>query len=438
MDKIFKNKKIVIMGLGLHGGGASVAEFFYKQGANILITDLKTEKQLEESLKKLKKIKAEYILGEHREEDFKKADLVIKNPDVPNNSPYLTIARKNNIPIETDITLFLNLSKALLIGVTGTKGKSTTATLIYHLLKSKYKRIFLAGNIGVSPLKIISQVRKGDVVVLELSSFGLEDIKKSPHIAVATNIMPDHLNRYKTIEEYTDAKKNIFRFQNNNDFLVLNENDFVVRNFSKEANSKIYFYNGNKIPKNININNFKLFGKHNLSNLAAAIVVAKILKISDTSINKSIKSFKGVASRQQFIKSFKGVKYFNDTTATMPDAVIAAIDSFTNKFEGSELFLICGGQDKGLNFLELIEAIKKNSVNLIFLPGTASELIKNSLKNYNKINSVSSMQEAVLLASKISKKGDIVALSPGAASFNLFKNEFDRGEQFIKAVKNLK
>lgn len=437
MNKLFKNKKVVVMGLGLHGGGVGVAKFFLKQGAEVLVTDLKTKEQLKDSIKKLRGLKIKYVLGGHREQDFKEADLILKNPDVPDSSPYLQIARNNNIPVETDVGLFLKLSKAFVIGVTGTKGKSTTASLICHLLKPKYERIFLAGNIGVSPLELILKVKKGDKVVLELSSFELENLKQSPEVAVITNILEDHLNRYANMAEYIKAKKIIFKYQNKKNILILNNDDSVARGFAKEALSKVYFFSGKDVPGKI-AGGFKLFGKHNLSNLSAAILVAKLLKVPAKSIEKSVKTFKGVPSRQEFIREFNGVKYFNDTTATMPEAVIIAISSFYGKFPDSKIILICGGQNKGLNFSELVSAIKEKNIELVMLPGTASDKIKDGLSGYGKIYQVSSMQEAVEKAKKLSRKGDIVALSPGAASFNLFKNEFDRGEQFVKAVKKFK
>lgn len=435
MSKLFKGKKVVVMGLGLHGGGVSAAKFFYKQGADVLVTDLKTEEQLKESIKKLEKIKIKYALGGHREEDFKTADLIIKNPDVPSSSPYLEIARENNISIETDVSLFFKLTKAFVIGVTGTKGKSTTVSLIYHILKSKFRKVFLAGNIGVSPLEIIYKIKKGDRVVLELSSFELEDLKQSPNISVITNILPDHLNRYGDMSKYADSKKSIFKFQNKKDILILNEEDPIVREFSREAVSKIYFYSSKTISKSIKIKDFKLLGSHNLSNLAAAISVAKLLKIPTPNINKAIKSFEGVSSREEFVKEINGVKYFNDTTATMPDAVVAAIDAFSEKFKDGKLIFICGGQNKEMNFTEMAKKIKEKVEYLILLPGTASDKLEKYLSGYNKIYKVSSMENAVLRAKEISRRGDVVVLSPGAASFNLFKNEFDRGNQFVKLVK---
>ncbi len=422
------------MGLGLHGGGVGVAKFFCKQGADVLVTDLKTEQQLEESIKKLKNLKIKYSLGGHKESDFLQTDLIIKNPDVPNSSPYLETARKNNVPVETDVSLFFKLSKAFIIGVTGTKGKSTTASLIYHLLKPKYKKVFLAGNIGVSPLELLLKIKKGDKVVLELSSFELEGLVQSPNIAVITNIMPDHLNRYATMSEYIEAKKIIFKYQKSSDILVLNKKDPLAEDFAKQARSKVYYFDADSVKSD----NFKLFGEHNKANLAAAIEVAKLLKVSDLNIQKAIKSFKGVPSRQEFVREVRGVKYFNDTTATMPEAAITAVRVFLENFPDSRLILICGGMNKGLKYNELAEIIRERIDELIMLPGTASDKIKEGIRNYTKMHEVFSMQEAVKQAYKLSKKGDVVVLSPAATSFNLFKNEFDRGEQFVEAVKKLK
>jgi len=436
MDKkIFKSKKVLIMGLGLHGGGVGVAKFFCKQGAEVLVTDLKTDLQLEESLDKLKGLKIKYVLGGHREVDFLWPDLIIKNPDVPSTSPYLEIAQRNHISIETDVDLFLKLSKAFSIGVTGTKGKSTTASLIYHILRQKNRRTFLAGNIGVSPLELLTKVKKGDKVILELSSFELEGLSQSPNIAVITNIMPDHLNRYGTMDEYIRAKTFIFKYQTDKDHLVLNEDDLIVRQFAEKAPSKISYFSKNSFLKNIDLGGFRLAGEHNLYNLAAALKVAEILKIPAKIIEKAIKTFKGVASRQELVGEFNNVKYYNDTTATMPEAVIAAINAF---FEKGNLILICGGVNKGLKYDELAKAIKEKVRETVLLPGTASDRIKENLVGYNNLHPVMSMEDAVAKARDLAGPGDIVVLSPGGASFNLFQNEFDRGRKFVEAFKNLK
>ena len=438
MDKLFKNKKVLIMGLGLHGGGAGVAKFFCKQGADVLVTDLKIKEQLKDSILKLKGLKIKYALGGHKEADFKEADLIIKNPDVSNNSPYLKIAQKNNIPVETDISLFFKLSRAFIIGVTGTKGKSTTASIIYHILKLQNKRTFLAGNIGVSPLELLGKIKKGDRVILEFSSFELENLKQSPDIAVITNILPDHLNRYASMAEYIESKKIIFKYQKKSDILILNSDDLLAKSFAKEAQSRVCFFTAGEKSTEKYISDFKLFGKHNLSNLSSAINVAKELNVPEEIIKKAVKSFKGVSSRQEFVREFKNVKYFNDTTSTMPESAIIAIDSFSEKFPNSKLIFICGGQNKGLNYKKLADAIKEKVGDLIILPGTASDEVKKHLLGYNKMHNASSMQKAVETAKNLAQKGDIVVLSPGATSFNIFKNEFDRGEQYVKAVKKLK
>jgi UDP-N-acetylmuramoylalanine--D-glutamate ligase len=419
-SNMFKNKKITIMGLGLHGGGVGVVKFFYKQGAKLLITDLKTKSQLKESLIKLKNLKIKFILGKHRKQDFINTDLIIKNPDVASDSIYLKIARENNIPIKTDIALFFDLCKAPIIGITGTKGKSTTATLCYLILKNKYPHTFLAGNIGVSPLEILSKVNKSKnaKVILELSSFELEDLRQSPQIALITNLFPDHLNRYKNFKDYIKAKESIFKYQNRNDILILNYNDPESKKIARKALAKIYFFKG--------------------SNIEATLKVAEILKISQKDIKKTLSKFKGIHDRQELSAIKKGVRYINDTTATTPQSVILAINTFKEKFTKSKIILIAGGMDKNLEYKNLAAEIKKNVDNLILLPGSATDKIKNRLGKLKVgyLDSVS-MAEAVKIAENIAQKGDLVLLSPGAASFNLFKNEFHRGEEFKKEVNQL-
>lgn len=462
--KLFKNKKVTIMGLGLHGGGVGVAKFFCRQGAKVLVTDLKIKEQLKESISKLRGFKVNYVLGNHRQEDFIKTNLVIRNPGVPKESYFLKIAKEHNVPIETDITIFFKLCKAPIIGITGTKGKSTVATLIYELIKTKYKNAVLAGNIGISPLEFLRKIKKGPKgypwVVLELSSFELENLKKSPEIAVITSIYPDHLDRYKNLEEYLEAKKIIFKYQKKKNILILNYDNETTRKFSSEAPSQVYFYSREKKLKNsicfiekeniffdkekepvANLNNVKLQGWHNILNVLAAISIAKVLKVDSKKIRRVLFNFKGVANRQDFVREVNGVKYFNDTTATMPEAVIAAIDFFSGKFPESRLILIAGGQNKNLEYKDLAKKILKKIDFLLLLPGTASEKIKELVGGNGKktrITPVASMEEAIKKSSEIAESGDIVLLSPGAASFNLFKNEFDRGDQFVKYVKELK
>lgn len=429
----FKKKKVLIMGLGLHGGGVGVAKFFLKKQADVLITDLKSRKELKDSLTKLKGLPIKYVLGKHRKEDFLASDLVIKNPAVPWNSKYLKIAGEK---VKTDITVFFELCKSEhIIGITGTKGKSTTATLTYLFLKEKYPS-FLAGNIGVSPLEIVDKINKDSRVVLELSSFELEGLEKSPKTALITNILKDHLDRYETMEEYIAAKKNIFKYQKSKDILVLNYDNKITRSFKKEARGKVFFFS-QKAKKDCYLSKDTIYfkgtpvskaGNLNLSNLLAAISLARLSGVSVKKIRKVLSSFKGVPGRQEFIAEKRGVKYYNDTTATMPDAVIEALERFKNPI------LIAGGVDKGLDYSLLSEKIEKKAKHLILLPGTASLILKKKVKNAFL---VSSMKEAVKKAASLAEKGDSVILSPGAASFNLFKNEFDRGDKFKEEVRKI-
>ena len=445
----FKNKKVVIMGLGLQGGGVGAAKFFCSQGADVLVTDLKNKDELKDSLEKIKDLPVTYTLGKHKEEDFLNSDLIIKNPGVGEESPFLKTARKAGIPVETDINIFFELTEALVVGVTGTKGKSTIASFIYKILKTHKKDVFLAGNIGVSPLEIIPKVKKGSWVVLELSSFELEHLEKSPEIAVVCSIYPDHLNRYKNLKEYVKAKKTIYKYQGPKDFLVLNYDDPLVKKMAQDAKSQILFYSKESLPLKkfgcflkdgkiffkkealAKIEDLRIKGDHNISNALAALTVAKILRIPSKKIKKAMSSFKGVKDREQLVLERDGIKYVNDTTATIPEAVCSALERFSNE----NIVLIAGGENKGVRYEKMAEAIEKNAKSLVLLPGSASEELKKHLKKI-KVIPAFSMKEAVKKAKEKAEEGDIVLLSPGAASFNLFDNEFDRGEQFIKSATN--
>lgn len=433
-------RKVTIMGIGLHGGGLLAILFFHQLGYKIIATDLRKAKELKESLKKIKKLKnIQLILGRHRPQDFIKTDLIIKNPAVPNDSPYLKIARQNQVPIETDVGLFFELCPAPIIGITGTKGKSTTAALIAHFLKIKYPPVVLAGNIRTSVLEILPKINKKTKVVLELSSWQLEGLKthrRSPQIAVITNIMPDHLNRYGNFSKYLAAKKLIFKFQKANDYLIINKK---FKRIGQSVKSKIILFNFQQV---VNWPKFRLIGKHNRENLAAAVQVAKLFKIPILKLKKSLKSFKGLEGRMEIVAHKKGVTYINDTTATTPDATIAALKSLDTQppSQNKQIILICGGTDKKLDFKKLSQLLSQKTKTgqikqLIFLPGTATKKIKQQTTEIkNKIIEVKSMKEAVKKAKKVAQKNDIVLLSPACASFGLFRHEFERGQKFCQAI----
>jgi UDP-N-acetylmuramoylalanine--D-glutamate ligase len=456
-----KNKKITVMGLGLNQGGVGTARFLARAGAKVLVTDLKSEKELLPSLKKLRGLPIKYALGRHREEDFKNVDLIIQNPGVPNNSPYLKIAKKHKIPIETDMGIFIHLCPSQnIIGIAGTKGKSTTASLIYDLFKTAGKDVVLAGNIGISVFDSLPYIKPKTIVVLEISSWQLEGLKRhhfAPETAVLTNILQDHLDRYRSFKEYSQAEQLIYKYQNNNNFLVLNRDQKIIK---QKVKSKIFWFSRKRkikqgcfIEKRIVVcrfNNDKkriiktadvsLLGEHNLDNVLAACVVAMIYKLPIKSIKKGIQYFKGINHRLEFIKEIKGVKFYNDSAATTPDACLAALYSFKQP-----IILILGGKDKKMPFENLVKEIAKNKKikRVILLEHSAydaSEKILKIVKKYQtkrQIISVFNMKEAVQKANKESVPGDIILLSPAAASFGMFKNEFDRGKQFIKEVNKI-
>ena len=433
-----------MMGLGILGRGVNVAKFLAECGAELTITDLKTEEQLESSLKILTPYKnIKYVLGRHDLADFRDKDMVIKAAGVPLDSPYIAEARKNNIPIEMDASLFakltaLSTSNVDIIGITGTRGKSTVTHLIYSIIKNSGRRVYLGGNVkGLATLPLLKKVKPSDVVVMELDSWqlqGFADAKISPNIAVFTTFLPDHQNYYKNdMDRYFSDKANIYRWQKDEDCLIAGVKTAKLIK-EKEENiikSRMIIADRKNIPKDWKI---KLLGEHNLANIALAAETARKLGIKESVIKKSVEKFKGLPGRLEFIKEVKGIKFYNDTTATTPEAVVAALDSL--KESKGKIILIGGGADKNLEYDEYAKIVKKSVKALALFRGLASNKIISALGKVKfPMEVFDNMKIAMKFAVANAKKGDIVLLSPGAASFGVFKNEFDRGEQFNKAVK---
>lgn len=449
----FEGKKFLVMGLGLHGGGVGVIKWLAKHNYHVKVTDLKTKQQLVSSLKKLKKYKkVTYRLGKHRAVDFKEADIIIANPIVRSNNKYLKIAGKNGASIYNDASLFINLCPAKIIGITGTKGKSTTAALIYQLLKQAKLPVYLGGNIRISPFIFLDKLKKSDLVVLELSSWqceGLRTIKKSPQISVLTNIGIDHLDSYETFSDYVRAKQLIFKYQSKSDYAVLNRTDQISGQIEKQIKAKKkYFSLKNKKDNFIKegylyyqakrvlaLDRLSIYGQHNYANILAALAVSQIFDLSPKTVKQALTEFKNLDGRMELIKIVRGVKYINDTTATAPTAAIAGLSSIKDP-----IVLIAGGTDKKLDFKIFCQSIIRNVKYLILLPGSATDRIIKILKTkgFNKYSLVKTMQLAVKKAANLTIKGDVVLLSPAAASFGLFANEFDRGKKFEHEVQLLK
>ncbi|MBM3255985.1 MAG: UDP-N-acetylmuramoyl-L-alanine--D-glutamate ligase [Candidatus Moranbacteria bacterium] len=446
-----KNKRVIVWGLGLNQGGLEAAKFFAKLGADVTVVDMKSGEELSESLAELEKYRnIRYIFGRQDQDIFASAELIIKNPAISWELPLVKKLLKNGKRIETDVTLFFRFFRGRIVGVTGSKGKTTTTTLIGKFLKAAGRNILLGGNIRVSLFAYFTKRHLSDekkIAVLELSSFQLEDlvfVKRSPDIAVVTNILRDHLNRYGSYTKYAAAKKNICLYQKKKDYLVLNAGDKRLKDFNKCSKAKILCFSAKAssvIPAQAGIQ----ASSNNQSNITAAIAVARIFKVKKAVIEKVIKNFKGVPYRMEKIAVIKNITFINDTTATIPDAAIAALESLDSHPRGDDnkkrkIILVGGGSDKNLRFSKFAKIIARKVKKIILLPGTATPTIKKALAKHAPLvtyEEAMSMDKAVKTAYKSASAGDVVLLSPGATSFGLFKNEFDRGDQFNEAVKKL-
>ncbi|MGB2580193.1 MAG: UDP-N-acetylmuramoyl-L-alanine--D-glutamate ligase [Minisyncoccia bacterium] len=440
----FKGKRITMLGLGLLGRGVNVAKFLADLGAELTITDLKTAEILAPSLKQLAKYKnIRYVLGEHKLEDFKNCDMVIKSAGVPLDSPYIAEAKKNKIPVEMDASLFAKFTPATIVGVTGTRGKSTVTHLLEHILTSAYpKHVFVGGNVrGMATLPLLKKTKIGDIVILELDSWQLQgfgDAKLSPHVSVFTNFLNDHLNYYKgDMQKYFEDKANIFKYQNDDEVLVLGEQAVkeIKARFKGTIKSDVLVAMKSIVPKAWKI---KIPGEHNRANIACAILVCQELDVPAKAIKDGVESFLGVPGRLELVRNVRGVKYVNDTTATTPDGNRAALEALSDK-KKKNIVLIAGGADKNLDYSDMAKLVHKTVKGLVLIEGAATEKLLSLIPKRTSypVYIVGNMRNAVEASRDFAQKGDTVLLSPGAASFGVFKNEFDRGDQFIKLVKKI-
>jgi len=435
----FMNKKVLIFGLGVLGGGVGAAEFFAKNGAVVKVTDLRSKDELSDSIERLSKYDISYILGKHTFSDFSWADLVIRNPSVPLKSSYLQYCFDNKIQVEMVDSLFCKLTKAKIIGVTGTRGKTTTATLIYKLLKTAGFNAYLAGNIpGKSSLELLDKAGRSSYVVLELSSWQLQAFgwsKISPSVSVVTNIYEDHLNRYKDASEYIEDKKNIVRYQNKSDIAFLNKDDKRVCEFEKVAGGKVEYYSKDDLRQKARA--IKLIGEHNRENVAASVAVAGFLGVNKDIAAAVLGEFSGVAHRFSLVREISGVNFINDTTATTPVSVIKALESLPVR----RVILIAGGNKKNLSIREMGKVIAKRAKAVVYLVGNGTDELRSLVRKEKRVKDLgvfSKMSRAVKMARTYAKMGDYVLLSPGFTSFAMYRNEFERGEDFCRVVKNIK
>lgn len=433
----FSGKKVLVVGLGIQGGGVGVARFFAELGAEVIVTDLKNEEDLLQSIKRLESYNIQYSLGGHKLEDFLNTEIIFKGPSVPWDLPELIEAEKKGIPVEMEVSFFASLAPAKIIGVTGTRGKSTTATIIYDVLREQGRSAYLAGNVAhTSTLNLLKKVNKDDFAILELSSWALSGFHKkklSPHIAILTNIYADHLNYYKNMDDYIYDKKAIYLYQKQSDYLIANY-ELQIEIEKGKPKSQVIYFSENDFEAELS----HLRGGHNRQNAEAALTTAKVLNLNIKQSLQTIKNFKGLPYRQQKVGEKNNVIFINDTTSTTPVSTIMAIKTFKNH----PIILILGGNAKNLPYDNLIKELK-NVSKIVLLAGSFTDQILPILeeKYPEKITQAYSLlKSAVLKARELADdlvQKSYILFSPAATSFAMFKNEFDRGDEFNKIVKEL-
>ena len=448
------DKTILVMGLGRFGGGLDAARFAARTARRVVVTDLATEEKLADSVRALRALpNVEFHLGSHDPADFERADVVIVNPAVPPGNPFVEIARRKGQLVTSQMGIFFQLCPARIIGVTGANGKSTTASLTAHLLdhageSRSFGKVWLSGNIGEKPLlTILDQIVHEDIVVLEISSFQIEQLAAQsigPHMALLTNLTANHLDRYGTFEAYCDAKEGLFRYQ------PLDETAPAISLFNAEdpvASRWFDKYDGQPgrlcvkfsaddvspaIPRA-----YRLPGRVYLSNLAAAMAIAKSFGVDEDSIERSLSSFKALPHRLEWIAQVNGIDWYNDSKATTPPSSIVALEAF----DCPEI-IIAGGYDKHLPFDELGRKIAQKTKAAILIGQTAgkiAEAIRSAATSDHpiRIEFARSLEQAIRLAQGLATSGDVVLLSPACASYDMFENYQQRGNLFAQWVRQM-
>ena len=426
-----RDKRVTVAGLGRFGGGIAVARWLVEQGARVLVTDREPADKLAESVAKLDGLPIEFRLGEEREADFAGADLVVASPAIPPSSPYLKAARDAGVIVTTEIKLFVERCPATIVGVTGTKGKSTTTAMLGEILKREFIT-HVGGNIGGSLLPTLPTIDKTDLVVLELSSFMLEYLgamRWSPHVAVVTFISADHLEWHGSTEAYLDAKRNIVRFQRPDDFLVVCQENAAAMSFAAESRAKAVPYGvAGRKP-------FRLLvpGRHNQLNAQGAFAAAQLLGIDWEAAQEAVRDFRGLPHRLQLVhESAAGVRFYNDSIATIPEAAVLALESFPPR----RVIQIVGGYDKGLALTPLANALVERAKAALCIGATGRKLVEmigqSGLTGAADVYDCGDLGTAMKLARSIAAGGDVVLLSTGCASYDQFANFERRGEAFVK------
>lgn len=452
--EFINNKKVGVVGIGI--SNRPLIKFLKSLGADVTAFDKKEKEKLGEFYDELISLGIKTELGENYLKNLSGFDVIFKTPSMRFDNPVLVKAKNEGAYITSEMEEFIKYCPAKTFGVTGSDGKTTTTSLIYSMLKKEGYKTWVGGNIGNPLFSEIEKINKDDKVVLELSSFQLMNMKYSTDVSVVTNLSPNHLDIHKGMEEYVEAKKNIFKYQNENGLLVLNKDNEITNKMKNEANGKLlefsikqkidngaYYENADnnlylKNQKVCSRNQIRIVGMHNVENFLAAFCAVSE-DVSLDSMKYVAENFAGVEHRIEFVKEINGVKYYNDSIASSPTRTLAGLNSFNKK-----VILIAGGYDKHIPFEPLAENGYDKIKELILLGNTKNKIklaFENVMKEKNtkiNIHVVNSLEEAVNLAYDIASSGDIVTLSPACASFDMFPNFEIRGNKFKELIMNIK
>lgn len=455
-NNYLKNRKVAIIGLGV--SNIPLIDYLYNLHAKVTIFDNRNIEDIpKDIMDKITKYTFEFSFGENSLSKLIGFDIIFRSPSCMPTLKELVEEAKRGAIVTTEIEMLMEMSPCKVIGITGSDGKTTTTSLIYSILKEAGYNAHLGGNIGTPLFTKLESMKPEDIIVLELSSFQLMNMNISPDIAVITNVTPNHLNIHGSYEEYIEAKKNIFKNQNENGIVVLNYDNEITRKCKNEANGKVVLFSSKEKLDNgiivdndvikecedglrkhvVNTSDVKLRGMHNYENIAAAIAATKDL-VDTEIITKAVKQFNGVAHRLEFIREIDGVRWYNDSIGTSPTRTIAGLNSFNE-----DIILIAGGYDKHLDYEPLAKPIVDNVNSLILVGQTAQKIYSGVEKELQKqgksldIYMCKEFNQTVKIANEIAKPGQIILFSPASASFDLFKNFAERGERFKELVNNL-
>ncbi len=451
MSPNFSNRHIAVLGFGVEGKDAT--DFLLKRGARVHVFDQRERAAFSNhEIAQREKTGAVFSFGPFP--SLQHFDLIVRSPGIRPDVPPLQQARSRGVPITSVTNMFFELCPGTIVGVTGTKGKGTTASLLYHMLKADGQDAYLGGNIGRPMLALLDKLNASSIVVLELSSFQLMDATASPQIAIVLMVTKEHLDYHAHEEEYVTAKSSLVRFQRADDYLIVNSDyDNAKKIAARSKAHRLYVSTQRAVQAGCFVENDEIIvalngqrtalmkthevflpGRHNLENACAAVMAAKVLSCSDASIVNTLKTFKGLEHRLEFVAEVKGVKYYNDSYSTTPESAIAAIRAFAQP-----LILILGGSPKGSDFTGLGKVISTASnVKAIIGIGKEWKMIQRTIAaNVKLIENKQTMPEIVSAAHQLATAGDVVVLSPACASFDMFKNYQDRGQQFKQQVQAL-